>query len=24
LRNRIKSDVLKWSQVIATAGITKR
>jgi tripartite-type tricarboxylate transporter receptor subunit TctC len=24
LRSRIKSDVLKWSQVIATAGITKR
>jgi putative tricarboxylic transport membrane protein len=24
LRNRIKADVLKWSQVIAVAGITKR
>ena len=24
LRSRIKSDVLKWSQVIATAGIAKR
>jgi tripartite-type tricarboxylate transporter receptor subunit TctC len=24
LRNRIKGDVLKWSQVIAAAGITKR
>ena len=24
LRSRIKSDVAKWSQVIATAGITKR
>ena len=24
LRNRIKADVLKWSQVMAVAGITKR